>query len=70
MFMNNLKGNNESEDQYSSSEICSEDYLKCALCGQDLQFTHQTDYLSLSVKEDARCACCNVKLKSRSYILQ
>ncbi len=65
-----MDANQESNNQYSFSEICSDDYLKCALCGQELKFTHQIDYLNLSVKEEAHCACCKVKLKSRDYTIQ
>jgi hypothetical protein len=60
----------ETNNDYSFSEICSDDYLKCALCGQDLQFTHKIDYMTLKVKEEAQCPCCNIKLKVRDYSIQ
>jgi DNA-directed RNA polymerase subunit RPC12/RpoP len=60
----------ESDNEFSMSEISSDDYLKCALCGQDLQFTHKIDYMTLKVKEDAQCPCCNIKLKTRDYSIQ
>ena len=61
---------NEANNQFTYSEICSDDYLKCALCGQGLKFTHKIDYMNLSVKEEGYCECCKVKLKSRDYIIQ
>ena len=60
----------ENSNEYTFSEICSDDYLKCALCGQDLKFSHQIDYLVLKVKEEAQCTCCNIKLKVRDYRIQ
>ena len=68
--MDEQKELNQPQDQFSFSEISSEDYLNCALCGQALIFTHNIDYLKLSVKEEASCSCCKVKLKSREYKIQ
>ena len=60
----------ETHDSFNLNEIAIDDYLKCALCGQALSFSHQFDYMSLKVKEEAQCSCCKVKLKSREYSLQ
>ncbi len=68
--MDELRDNMDPSNTFSSSEICSDDYLNCALCGQALKFTHQIDYISLSIKEEAHCSCCKIKLKSRDYTMQ
>ncbi len=68
--MDALKDLNEENNQFTYSEIGVDDYLKCALCGQELKFSHQIDYLTLSVKEEAHCACCKVRMKTRDYTIQ
>lgn len=61
---------NEESNQFTPTEIGADDYLKCALCGQELQFSHKMDYMTLRVKEEAHCVCCKVRMKSRDYIIQ
>lgn len=57
-------------DQFTITEMNLEDYIKCALCGQELKFVQKIDYLNSVVHEDAHCLCCKVKLKTRKYSLQ
>lgn len=47
-----------------------EEHTTCCLCGTELKFTHQVDYLNLEVTEDSFCPGCQVQMKRRNYILQ
>ncbi len=54
----------------SEHEIVLDDENNCCLCGSNLQFKHEVDYLTLTIKEDAHCPSCNIQMKSRSHTLQ
>lgn len=41
----------------------------CCLCGSDLAFEHETDLLTLTVREEAHCPTCGVQLKEKEHIL-
>ena len=58
------------QKQLSSQQ---EDYIEvehhCCLCGTELEFYHQFDDLTLTVKEKAQCPRCNVQLKEKEHTL-
>lgn len=51
-------------------EIILDDENNCCLCGSLLKFTHEVDYLTLTIKENAHCPSCNIQMKSRDHKLQ
>lgn len=46
------------------------EYNNCPLCGTELYYTHNTDFIYLDVKEEAHCPHCNIKTKTDSHRLQ
>ena len=65
---------NAKEITYISSkqehEIILDDENNCCLCGSDLKFAHNVDYLTLTIKEEAHCPSCNIQMKSREHKIQ
>ncbi|MCC7405635.1 MAG: hypothetical protein IT288_14645 [Bdellovibrionales bacterium] len=51
-------------------EAFLEDYHHCCLCGSELIFTHNTNFLTLEVKEEAFCSACNIRTKQDQHRLQ
>ncbi len=47
-----------------------EDHMNCVLCGKELQFSHQTNFSSLEVEEEAHCMACRIHAKTNRYCLQ
>ena len=54
----------------SKEEIYLEAYNNCALCGEELCFTHVTDFRYLVVEEEAECISCGVRHKKANHTLQ
>ena len=48
--------------------IC--DHFQCVLCGEDLAFQHKTDFVELTVAEEAHCPRCNIRNRQEVYKLQ
>jgi plasmid rolling circle replication initiator protein Rep len=46
------------------------EHFHCVLCGDELNFQHQTDFVQQTVSEDAHCPSCNVRNRQNSYTLQ
>jgi len=67
--MNDIKATQYLSDK-SEHEVILDDENNCCLCGSNLKFKHEVDYLTLSIKEDAHCPSCNIQMKSRSHTLQ
>ena len=42
----------------------------CCLCGSPLNFHHETDYIHLTVREEAHCHSCGIRTKTESYTIQ
>lgn len=57
-------------DENTKYEIVLDDENNCCLCGSNLKFNHQVDYLTLTIKEEAHCPSCNIQMKSREHVLQ
>tara|TARA_B100000749_G_scaffold280895_2_gene280613 strand:- start:10443 stop:10664 length:222 start_codon:yes stop_codon:yes gene_type:complete len=57
-------------DTPSREEIIKEEYNHCSLCGEELMFTHNTDFRFLKVEEEAECMSCGVRHKKDHHILQ
>lgn len=45
-------------------------HFHCVLCGQSLQFKHDTDFVNLIVVENAHCPNCNIRNRENVFILQ
>jgi hypothetical protein len=42
----------------------------CPLCGQQLDFAIDVDFLSLKIKEDCICQACQLQIRSEVFDLQ
>lgn len=51
-------------------EMTIEGHNTCCLCGSDLKFQHQIDYMTLVVKEEAHCPSCRIQMRQRDHTLQ
>lgn len=51
-------------------EMILDDENNCCLCGSNLKFSHNVDYLTLMIKEDAHCPSCKIQMKSKEHKLQ
>ncbi|HVK61572.1 MAG TPA: hypothetical protein VM432_08485 [Bdellovibrionales bacterium] len=64
----------DAKTNYTSTHIDHEivlmDENTCCLCGTELKFEHKIDYMILSVKEEASCPACRIKMKSKEFVLQ
>ena len=47
-----------------------EEYLKCILCGEQLNFSHSTNFSTLEVEEEAHCLACKIRARKDHYTLQ
>jgi hypothetical protein len=47
-----------------------EDHFQCCLCGQNLNFSHVTNFSTLEVAEEAHCMSCKIRAKKHQYVLQ
>lgn len=47
-----------------------EDANHCSLCGTPLMFQHHTDYLKMTVREQAHCPSCHIRSQPKEFILQ
>lgn len=46
------------------------EHFHCVLCGGELNFKHKTDFVELTVAEEAHCPSCNVRNRHSDYVLQ
>ncbi|MCB0342482.1 MAG: hypothetical protein H6626_05895 [Pseudobdellovibrionaceae bacterium] len=46
-----------------------EEYNHCALCGTELLFTHVTNFVYMSVDEEAHCPSCSVRTIKQEHKL-
>lgn len=53
----------------SHREQFLDDYHHCCLCGSELVFTHNTNFIALDVKEEAFCPSCNIRTKQNDHRL-
>ncbi|MCB0392093.1 MAG: hypothetical protein KDD58_12430 [Bdellovibrionales bacterium] len=47
-----------------------EEYFQCILCGTELVYTHDTDFIYQTVEEKAHCPHCKIESKNHSHKLQ
>lgn len=47
-----------------------EDHMNCLLCGNELQFSHHTNFSTLDVEEEAHCLACKMQTRTNHYCLQ
>ncbi len=57
-------------DAFALQEQFLNDYNHCCLCGDELIFTHVTNFIGQDVKEEAHCPSCKVKTKEHHHTLQ
>lgn len=65
-----MDANKTYTSQNQEHEIILIDENTCCLCGTELKFEHKVDYMILSVKEEAHCPSCHIKMKSKEFSLQ
>lgn len=51
-------------------EIQMQNLEQCNLCGTDLQYTHDIDYILQKVVEQPHCPGCGIKPKKNTHVLQ
>ena len=51
------------------SEII-EHMSRCCLCGNELKYHHETDYVMRTVREEAHCQSCGIRTRKESHSLQ
>ena len=56
-------------DRPNHREEFLEAYHNCCLCGSELVFTHNTNFITLEVKEEAFCTACNIRTKQDDHRL-
>lgn len=54
-------------DKPSAREQFMDEYAHCPLCGTEMVYTHVTNFIAESVKEEAFCTACNIRTKSNSH---
>ena len=47
-----------------------EEYNNCILCGSELEYSHDTDFIYQVVEEKAHCPHCKIESKNQSHKLQ
>jgi formate dehydrogenase maturation protein FdhE len=55
---------------YSFREQYLEEYTYCPLCGDELLYSHVTEFVQLSVNEEAHCESCKIRIKKNQHDLQ
>lgn len=77
-----LKSQNQSNSESSSktndlqktfletNQKLLKEYNHCCLCGEELLFTHITNFIKFEVLEEAYCSNCNIKNKKDFHKLQ
>jgi hypothetical protein len=83
--MDNLKKTKETNLQANEPQVVAEfhinrvptqtdqflmDYNHCCLCGNELLFTHVTDFVALHVQEESFCTKCNIRTRQNHHGLQ
>lgn len=57
---------NETEER----QLMIEDQSSCSLCGTELKFQHQVDYMTFTVQEEAHCPSCRIQMRKQHHTLQ
>ncbi len=47
-----------------------DDQQNCPLCGDEMLFTHVTEFIKQVVNEEAHCEGCKIRVKQNSHLLQ
>lgn len=59
-----------SQPKNDRHEQIIEHLTRCCLCGNELKYHHETDYIMLTVREEAHCQSCGVRMRKESYTIQ
>jgi Na+-transporting NADH:ubiquinone oxidoreductase subunit NqrF len=54
----------------SPREMFLDDYTFCPLCGDELLYTHVTQFVECAVAEEAHCEKCKIRVKQNGHTLQ
>jgi len=54
----------------SPREMFLDDYTFCPLCGDELLYTHVTQFIQHEVNEEAHCHSCKIRVKQNTHGLQ
>jgi hypothetical protein len=57
-------------DKTTPKEQFLDEYQNCPLCGTSMVYTHVTNFVAETVKEEAFCTACNIRTKSNDHGLQ
>ena len=57
-------------NDYAHQEQFLMDYNNCCLCGDELIFSHVTNFIRQEVKEEAHCPSCKIRTKEHNHSLQ
>ncbi len=61
----------ESEkDTLSPLEMFLDDQNNCPLCGDEMLITHVAHFLNQTVKEEAHCDACKIRVRENQHLLQ
>lgn len=58
------------QEEIDRIEQTLEEYRNCVLCGTQLEFHVQTDFIQGKVTEESTCPECKIRKKSQSFQLQ
>ena len=55
---------------WNQREKFLEEHAHCPLCGLEMLITHVTQFVGQTVKEEAFCEKCNVRVRDNQHTLQ
>ena len=65
----NAEAGPDSEIEMDFRQAAIEDLTCCTLCGTELKFEQNIDYMALAVTEHASCPSCGIPLRAREHKL-
>lgn len=57
------------EDQISAIDEFIQQECFCCLCGSELEFQHEFDFLNLKVSEKSSCRQCHIDISNKDHTL-
>ena len=58
------------KDKFEHDALIITEYNSCILCGNQLEFTHNTNFIKNEVCEVAHCETCDIQNKNETHCLQ
>lgn len=59
----------EANDEVTQQDEFIQQELHCSLCGHELEFNHEFDFLNLKIQEQSRCPECRIQVANKDYTL-